>query len=70
MSSVSQGDGFIEVTRGSKKRKASTSHTLPVITSGVNEKFKPCRKLTSELRQYHSSLKISTIKELPKGGFL
>ena len=29
MSSVSQGDGFIKVTRGSKKRKASTSPTLP-----------------------------------------
>ena len=29
MSSVSQGDRFIEVTRGSKKRKASTSPVLP-----------------------------------------
>ena len=29
MSSVNQGDGFIEDTRGSKKRKASTSPTLP-----------------------------------------
>ena len=69
ISSVSQGDGFTEVTRGSKKRKASTSSTLPnqpkpgsplgtpvrpkpykkntipVIISGVDEKFKSCRKL-------------------------
>ena len=88
MSSVSQGDGLIEVTRGTKKRKASTSptlpnlpklgsplgipvrpkpyrnHTIPVITSGVDEKFKSWRKLTGELRQYHLSLKISMIKEL------
>ena len=77
-----------------KKRKASTSLTLPnqpkpgcplgtpvhpkpyrknpmpVIISGVEEKFKPWRKLTGKLRQYHSSLKILKIKELPKGDFL
>ena len=29
MSSATQGDGFTEVTRGRKKRKASNSHTLP-----------------------------------------
>ena len=29
MSSVAQGDGFTEVTRGHKKRKASNSPTLP-----------------------------------------
>ena len=29
MPSANQGDGFIEVTRGSKKRKASNSPTLP-----------------------------------------
>ena len=29
MSSANQGDGFIEVTRGSKKRKASNSPALP-----------------------------------------
>ena len=90
MSSVSQGDGLIEVTRGSKKRKASTSptlpnqpkpgsplgtpirpkpyrtNTIPVIISGVYKKFKSWRELTDELRQYHPSVKISTIKELPK----
>ena len=80
MSSANQGDGFIEVTRGSKKRKASNSPTLasqpkpgssepplgtlvhpkpyrkniiPVIISGVDEKFKSLRKLMDELRQYH-----------------
>ena len=94
MSSVSEGDGFIEVTRGSKKHKASTSptlpnqpkpgsplgtpvrpkpnrkNTIPAIISGVDEKFKSWRKLSGELKQYHPSLKISTVKELPKGDFL
>ena len=101
MSSANQGDRFIEVTRGSKKRKASTSptlpnqtkpsspenppgtpvrprpgskpyrkNTIPLIISGVDEKFKSWRKLTGGLRQYHPSLKISMIKELPKGDFV
>ena len=81
MSSANQGDGLIEVTCGSKKRKASNSPTLrsqpksgssesplrspvrpkpyfPAIISGAEEKFKSWRKLMSELRQYHPSLKI------------
>ena len=97
MSSATQGDGFTEVTRGRKKRKASNSPTLPsqpkpgssepplgtpvrpkpsiknsipVILSGVDEKFKHWRTLMGELRQYHPSLKISKIKELPKGDFV
>ena len=97
MSSDNQGDGFIEVTCGSKKRKTSNSptlpsqpksgsseaplgtpvrpkpyrkNTIPVIISGVDEKFKSWRKLMGELRQYHPSLKISRIKELPKGDFV
>ena len=78
MSSANQGDGFTEVTRGSKKRKACTSPTLPsqskpgspepplgtpvlpkpykkdtipVIISGVDDKFKTWKKLMGELRQ-------------------
>ena len=70
MSSATQGDGFTEVTCGRKKRKASSSPTLPsqpkpgssepplgtpvrskpsiknsvpVILSGVDEKFKNWR---------------------------
>ena len=97
MSSITQGDGFTEVTHGLKKRKASNSptlpsqskpglsesplgtsvhskpsikNTIPVILSGVNEKFKNWRKLIGELRQFHPSLKISQIKESPKGNFL
>ena len=38
--------------------------------SGVDEKFKSWRKLIGELRQHHLSLKISRIKELPKGDFI
>ena len=91
VSLVSQGDGFIEVTREARnvrlalhlRFQTSTSqvgtsvrpkpyrkNTIPVITSGVDEKFKSWRKLMGKLRQYHSSLKISTIKEPPKDGFL
>ena len=94
MSFITQEDGFTEVTRGHKKRKASNSPTLPsqpksgssepplgtpvrprpnlknnipVILSGVNGKFKNWRSIMGELRQDHSSFKVSQIKELPKG---
>ena len=96
MSSTNSGDGFTEVTRGSKKRKASSSpslsqpksgfsepplgspvrpkscrkNTIPVIISNVDDKFKSWKKLSGELRQYHPSLKVSRIKELPKDDFL
>ena len=97
MLSANQGDGFIEVTCGSKKHKASNSptlpnqpksgssktppgipvrpkpyrkNTIPVIISGDDEKFKSWKKLMGELRQYHPSLKISRIKELPKNDFV
>ena len=51
MSSVSQGDGFIEVTRGSKRGKASISPTLPnqpkpVSPLGTPVRPKPYRKST------------------------
>ena len=79
MSSVTEWDGFTEVTRGCKKRKASNSPTLPsqpkpgssepslgtpvypkpsiknsipVILSGVDEKFKNWRTLMGELRLF------------------
>ena len=95
--SSTQEEGFTEITRSRKKRKASGSptlpsqpkpgssepplgtpvrpkpnikNTIPVILSGVNEEFRNWRKLMGELRQFHPSLKISQIKELPKGNFL
>ena len=97
MSSVTQLNGFTEVNRGRKKRKAINSpalpsqhkpgsfepplrtpvrpkpnikNSIPVILSGVIEKFKNWRILMGELRQFHPSLKISQIKELPKGDFV
>ena len=89
--------GFTEVTHGRKKRKASSSPTLPsqpkpgsteppsgtplrpkpslrnkipVILSGVDGKFKNWRSIMGDWRQYHPSLKVSQIKELPKGDYL
>ena len=41
-----------------------------MILSGVDGKLKNWRLLMGELRQFHPSLKISQIKELPKGDFL
>ena len=48
----------------------SSSLKIPVIIIGVDEKFKNWRQLLGELRQYHPSLRINHIKELPKGDFL
>ena len=82
MSSVTQGDGFTEVTcqvnPGSSephlgtpvRPKPSIQNSIPVILNGVDEKFKNWRTLMGELRQFHPSLKISQIKELPKGNFV
>ena len=85
MSSITQEDGFTEVTRGRKKRKAISSPTLPsqlksgssepplriperprpnlknkipVILSGVDEKFKNWRSVMGEWRHHHTSLKV------------
>ena len=93
MSSVTQGDGFTEVTRGRKKRKANNSptlpsqhktgssepplrtqvrpkpslkNTIPVILSGVDEKYKNWRKLMGELRQFHPSLKFHRSRSYQK----
>ena len=50
--------------------RPSPKNTIPVIISGVDPKFKNWRQLMGELKQYHSSLKVSNVKELPKGDFL
>ena len=52
------------------KPSSSVKNKIPVIVSGVDEKFKNWRQLLGELRQYHPSLRINRIKELPKGDFL
>ena len=50
--------------------KPYRKNTIPVIISGVDEKFKSWRKLIGELRQYHPCPKISMIKQLQKGDLL
>ena len=50
--------------------KSSYKNKIPVIISGVDNKFKNWRQLMCKLRQYHPSLKVSSIKELPKGDFI
>ena len=50
--------------------KPAFKNTIPVILSGVDKKFKTWRSVMGELRQYHPSLKVSQIKDLPKGDFL
>ena len=49
--------------------KSYRKNTISVIISGVDEKFKSWRKITSKLRQYHPCLKMSRIKELPHTRF-
>ena len=49
---------------------ASLKNTIPVIISDVDDKIKTWRQLMGELRQYHPSLKVSSIKALPKGDFV
>ena len=50
--------------------RPSPKNTIPVIISGVDPKFKNWRQLMGELRQYHPSLKVSNVKEVPKRDFL
>ena len=50
--------------------KPNLKNKIPVIPSDVDGKFKNWKSLMGELRQYHPSLKVSQIKELPKGDFL
>ena len=52
-----------------RPKPASIKNKIPVILSGIKEEHKNWRKLLGELRQFHPSLKISQIKELPKGDF-
>ena len=63
--------GSSEAPQGTPVRpKPCKKNTIPVIISGVHEKLKSWRKLMGELRQYHPSLNISRIKELPKSDFV
>ena len=50
--------------------RPSLRNTIPVIISGVDDKIKTWMQLMGELRQYHPSLKVSSIKALPKSDFV
>ena len=43
---------------------------IPVILSGIDEKFQTWRQVMGELRQHHPSLRISKVKALKKGDLL
>ena len=51
-------------------KQAIIKNKIPVILSGIKTEHKNWRKLLGELRQFHPDLKVSQIKELPKGDFL
>ena len=66
-----QKTGFSELPpRTPIRPRPYAKNTIPVIISGVDPKFKNWRQLMGEMRQYHPSLKVSNVKELPKGDFL
>ena len=63
--------GSSEPSPGTPVRpKPRHKNAIPVMISGLDEKIKNWRQLTSELRRYHPCLKITSIKELPKGDFV
>ena len=43
---------------------------ISMIISGIDKKFKTWRCVMGELRQFHPSLKVSQVKELPQGDLL
>ena len=53
----------------SVRPKPNLKNKIPVILSCVDGKFKNWRSIMGEMRQCHPSLKVSQIKELPKGDF-
>ena len=53
-----------------RPKPANIKNKIPVILSGIKAEHKNWRKLLGELRQFHPGLKVSQIKELPKGDFL
>ena len=53
-----------------RPKPAIIKNKIPVILSGIKAEHKNWRKLLGELRQFHPDLKVSQIKELPKGDFL
>ena len=67
-----QKTGSSELPPGTPTRPkpAIIKNKILVVLSGINAEHKNWRKLLSELRQFHPGLKVSQIKELPKGDVL
>ena len=53
-----------------RPRPSIGKNKIPVIISGIDKKFKTWRSVMGELRQFHPSIKVSQVKELPKGDLL
>ena len=53
-----------------RPKSSRIPNKIPVIVSGFDSQFKSWRNVMGELRQHHPSLKVSQVKELPKGDLL
>ena len=53
-----------------RPKSSTIPNKIPVILSGFDSQFKSWRTVMVELRQHHPSLKVSQVKELPKGDLL
>ena len=53
-----------------RPKSSTIPNKIPVILSGFDSQFKSWRTVMGELRQHHPSLKVSHVKELPKGDLL
>ena len=53
-----------------RPKSSTIPNKIPVIRNGFDSQFKSWRTVMGELRQHHPSLKVSQVKELPKGDLL
>ena len=53
-----------------RPKTSTLANKIPVILSGIDKQFETWRSVMGELRQYHPSLKVSQVKELPKDDLL
>ena len=53
-----------------RPKSSTILNKIPVILSGFDSQFKSWQTVMGELRQHHPSLKVSQVKELPKGDLL
>ena len=53
-----------------RPKSSRIPNKIPVILSGFGSQFKSWRNVMGKLRQHHPGLKVSQVKELPKGDLL